>query len=130
MRSVVAIVSILVLTACSHTITLFPRGGGDQATGTLNDLSKAMEINLKGNRYTGTYSTGRVSSFGFVQRYGARPATGNVFMSGSNNQATALLTGSNGVLRCEFVIDVAIGGNGVCVDTNEAVYDMLVKVKQ
>ncbi|MBL8339517.1 MAG: hypothetical protein JNM97_22315 [Rhodoferax sp.] len=124
------LLSLMLLSACTHTVTLFPRGGGEQAMGTLNDMSKEIEINLKGDKYTGTYTTGRVSTFGTVQTYGARPTTSNVLMSGSSNQAAALLTGPKGVLRCEFVIEEMIGGNGVCVDTSEAVYDMLVKVKQ
>ena len=121
---------VIMLTACSHTITLFPRGGGEQATGTLNDGAKQMTVVLKGETYTGTYQKGTFTSHGFGQTYGARPKFTTTTFVGSNNQATALLTSGAHVLRCEFTITEAIGGNGVCVDKDETVYDMLTKVSQ
>ena len=115
--------------ACSHTVTLFPRGGGEQATGTLNDGSQNMEIVLKAETYTGSYVLGQTFGFGMGQTFGARPTFGTVMMVGNTNQATALLTSASGknVLRCEFVLDAASGGNGVCVDKDNVTYDMLAK---
>jgi len=36
MRLLILLVA-LALTGCGHIVTLYPRGGGEQATGTLND---------------------------------------------------------------------------------------------
>ena len=118
---------VLLLAGCTQTITLFPRGGGEQAFGTLNDGSRNMEVVLKGETYTGSYALGQTFGFGTAQTYGANPAFGTGFMAGSNNHATALLTSGRNVLRCEFIIVAVRGGNGVCVDKDNVTYDMLAK---
>ncbi len=117
------------LVACSHTITLYPRGGGEQATGTLNDGSRSMEVTLKGETYSGDFVRGQTFGFGIGQTLGARPTFASGIMVGSTNQATALLISGKNVLRCELVVVAASGGNGVCVDKDNVTYDMLTKVK-
>lgn len=126
MRLLMCFVALL-LAACGHTITLFPRGGGEQAQGTMNDGSRSMQVVLKGESYTGGFIRGATFGFGFGQTFGASPTFGTGMMVGQSNQATALLTSGNNVLRCEFTLVVAIGGNGVCVDKDNVTYDMLVK---
>lgn len=115
---------VLLLAGCSHVITLYPRGGGEQATGTVNDGSRNMEVQLRGDTYTGRYALGQSFGVGFASGTGSM-ATGT--MVGTTNNATALLTGPAGVLRCEFRIVAAQGGNGMCVDGQNVVYDMLIK---
>ena len=124
-----AAISILCLTACGHVVTLYPRGGGELATGTLNDGSRNMSITLKGTTYTGQFTRGQTFGFGIGQSFGARPAFGTTMMVGSSNQSSALLVSTDGkqVLRCELTIVAAIGGNGVCVDKDNVTYDMSVK---
>ena len=117
------VVMLLALAGCTHTITLYPRGGGDQATGTVNDGSRNMEVRLRGDTYTGSYVLGQTVGVGIVG--GANPVP--VTTVGSTNNATALLTGPKGVLRCEFRIVAVQGGNGVCMDSSNTVYDMLLK---
>jgi len=114
---------LLAVAGCTHAIILYPRGGGEQATGTVNDASKNMEVRLRGDTYTGSYVLGQTVSVGMVG--GANPVP--VTTVGSTNNATALLTGPEGVLRCEFRIVAARGGNGVCVDSSNTIYDMLIK---
>ena len=123
--------SVLALTACGHIVTLYPRGGGEQATGTLNDGSRNMSINLKGVTYSGQFVRGQTFGFGIGQSFGTRPAFGTSMMVGSSNQSSALLISSDGkqVLRCELTVVAAIGGNGVCVDKDSITYDMNVKTK-
>ena len=118
---------VLLLAGCTQTVTLFPRGGGEQAFGTLNDGSRNMEVVLKGETYTGSYVLGQTFGFGMAQSFGSRPAFGTGMMVGSSKQATALLTSGRNVLRCEFVIVAVKGGNGVCVDKDNVTYDMLAK---
>ncbi len=126
-----AAVSILSLTACGHIVTLYPRGGGDQATGSLNDGSRNMSITLKGATYTGQFVRGQTFGFGVGQSFGVRPVFGTSMMVGSSNQSSALLVSSDGknVLRCELTVVAAIGGNGVCVDKDNVTYDMNVKAQ-
>jgi hypothetical protein len=123
--------TVLALTACGHIVTLYPRGGGEQATGTLNDGSRNMSINLKGVTYSGQFVRGQTFGFGVGQSIGARPAFGTSMMVGSSNQSSALLVSADGkqVLRCELVVVAAIGGNGVCVDKDNVTYDMNVKAQ-
>lgn len=127
----IAALFVLTLSACGHIVTLYPRGGGDQATGTLNDGSRNMSVTLKDTTYTGQFVRGQTFGFGVGQSFGARPAFGTSMMVGSNNQSSALLVSSDGksVLRCELTVVAAVGGNGVCVDKDNITYDMNVKAQ-
>jgi hypothetical protein len=121
-----SLVMLLVLTGCTHTVTLFERGGTEQALGTLNDGSKNMEVQLKGETYTGHYVLGQTT--GTVMAFSTSGAPVFGVGGGTNNNASALLVGNRGgVLRCEFRIQTARGGNGVCIDRNNTAYDMLIK---
>ena len=126
-----AALSVLALSACGHVVTLYPRGGGEQAAGTLNDGSRNMSVTLKGETYTGQFVRGQTFGFGIGQSFGARPAFGTSMMVGTTNQSSALLVSSDGksVLRCELTVVAAIGGNGVCVDKDAITYDMNVKAQ-
>jgi hypothetical protein len=128
---VIIALSILLLTACGHIVTLYPRGGGDVATGTLNDGSRNMNITLKGVTYSGQFVRGQTFGFGIGQSFGTRPTFGTSVMVGSSNQFSALLISADGkqVLRCELTVVAAIGGNGVCVDKDNITYDMNVKAQ-
>ena len=123
--------SVLTLTACGHVVTLYPRGGGEMATGTLNDGSRNISINLKGVTYSGQFVRGQTFGFGIGQSFGTRPSFGTSMMVGSSNQSSALLVSADGklVLRCELTVVAAIGGNGVCVDKDNVTYDMNVKAQ-
>jgi hypothetical protein len=120
----------LVLAGCGHVVTLYPRGGGDLATGTLNDGSRNMTVNIKGVTYKGQFVRGQTFGVGFGQAIGAAPGFGTALMVGSNNQSSALLISEDGksTLRCELKVVAAVGGNGVCVDKDEKTYDMSIKV--
>ena len=82
-----------------------------------------MEVRLHDDTYTGSYVLGQTVGVGLSG--GAYPHT--VTTVGNTNDATALLTGPKGVLRCEFRITVTQGGNGVCTDSLNTVYDMQIK---
>ena len=90
MRLLILLVA-LALTGCGHIVTLYPRGGGEQATGTLNDGSRNMNITLKGTTYSGQFVRGQTFGFGIGQSFGSRPAFGTSMMVGSSNQSSALL---------------------------------------
>jgi hypothetical protein len=125
------LIALVALTGCGHMVTLYPRGGGEQATGTLNDGSRNMTITLKGITYTGKYVRGQTFGFGFGQSIGATSSFGTGMMVGSSNQSSALLVSEDGksVLRCELTVMAASGGNGVCVDKDGIVYDANTKVQ-
>lgn len=118
----IAVLSVLALSACGHIVTLYPRGGGEQATGTLNDGSRNTSITLKGTTYVGQFVRGQTFGFGVGQSFGSRPAFGTSMMVGSSNQSSALLVSTDGkyVLRCELTVVAAIGGSGVCVDKDNS----------
>ena len=119
------------LSACGHVVTLYPRGGGEQATGTLNDGSRNISVTLKGVTYTGKFVRGQTVGLGLGQSFGATPSFGTTLMVGSNNQSSALLISDDGksTLRCELKVVAAIGGNGVCVDKDDVTYDMNIKAQ-
>lgn len=122
------------IAACSHTVTMYPRGGGDIGTGTLNDGSRDITVNLKGKQYSGKFVRNQSYGFGIGQSFGAgstgvimKPGFNTSAVMGASNQATAVLTSGADVLRCELVVVNASDGSGVCVDANNLVYDVLIK---
>jgi hypothetical protein len=122
---------VLAMTGCGHIVTLYPRGGGDQAIGTLNDGSRNMSVLLKGVTYSGQFVRGQTIGLGFGQSFGASQSFGTSVMVGNSNQSSALLVSEDGksVLRCELTVVAAIGGNGVCLDKDNVTYDMNIKSK-
>lgn len=127
----IAALSVFALSACGHIVTLYPRGGGEQAIGSLNDGSRNMSVTLKGIIYSGQFVRGQTVGLGFGQSFGASPAFGSSVMVGNSNQSSALLISEDGksVLRCELTVVAAIGGNGVCLDKDNVTYDMNIKSK-
>jgi hypothetical protein len=122
------------LAACSHTVTMYPRGGGDIGTGTLNDGNREIVVTLKGKQYAGKFVRNQSYSFGIGQSFGAaptgialKPGFNTASMMGATNQATAVLTSGTEVLRCELVVVNASDGSGVCTDSNNLAYDVLIK---
>jgi hypothetical protein len=116
-------VSIIAVTiaGCSHNLTLYPRGGGDLATGTVNRGDRSMQVKLPDGIYTGNYVQGASTGVGLATRYGTAPST--LVMSSRTNQYAALLTNGSRALRCEFMA-MGTRGNGVCVDSSDKVYDL------
>lgn len=123
----IAICALLALSGCAQVLTLYPRGGGEQATGTLNDGSREMTVQLKGETYAGSYVSGQTFGFAMGQTFGAASSFGTGMIVGSTNQSTALLTSGKNVLRCELKIAAAVGGSGVCIDKDNVTYDLLIK---
>lgn len=114
-----AVLITAALTGCAYNVTLYPRGGGDQATGTFDVGSQVLRVTLRGEEYSGRAVAGTSMGLGAV---GTKP----MVMSGTTNQRSALLEGKAGVIRCEWAIAVS-GGNGVCVDSAEKTYDLSIK---
>jgi hypothetical protein len=98
--------ALMLLVGCTQTMTLFPRGGGPQVSGTLDTVGQTMSIVLDGETYAGDFmSSGR----------------------GSNNYSGLLMSKSGKTLRCEFVADIGVTGNGVCQHGGGQTYDLLLK---
>jgi hypothetical protein len=100
----IALGALVLLVGCTQTMILFPRGGGPQVLGTLNAVGSTMSIGLDGETYTGDFMrSGR----------------------GSNNYSGLLVSKSGKTLRCEFVGDIGVTGNGVCQHGGGQTYDLL-----
>ena len=131
LKNLVPLLVVWALAACGHVVTLYPRGGGERATGTLNDGSRNMSVTLNGITYLGQFVRGQTFGFGFGQTFGAKPTFGTSMMVGTSNQSSALLVSTDGinVLRCELTVVAAVGGNGVCVDKDNLTYDMNIRTQ-
>lgn len=104
---------VLLTAGCVATtggIALLPRGTAQAGSGVVNKASKQMEVVLEdGRAYRGE----------MVYKYVGGRGT---------NEASALLLGADGQLRCEFGWDGMFAtATGVCVDAKGATYDMLIK---
>lgn len=134
MQKLVLLSFFPILAACSHTVTMYPRGGGEIGTGSLNDGNREIVVTLKGKQYAGKFVRNQSYGFGIGQSFGAtqtgialKPGFNTAAMMGATNQATAVLTSGAEVLRCELVVVNASDGSGVCVDANNLTYDVLIK---
>jgi hypothetical protein len=119
-----AFVAILLLAGCAaqQSITMLPRGeNAARGTGVLDRLHNQLTVDLGGRTYQGpmVMQTGLTQSWGPL---GPRTATT------TTNQASALLLGDGGQVRCDFGFDALMRtATGVCVDSRNQTYDMLVK---
>jgi hypothetical protein len=128
-----SIVSALVLCGCSHTITMFPRGGGETGTGSLNDGTREVVVYLKGKTYSGkfvrneSYGVGATQGISVGGVGGIRQGFGTTAVFGSGNQASALLISGSDLIRCDLIVVNASDGSGVCSDQENRIYDVLIK---
>lgn len=122
------IILFVLLSGCAGTydLTLFPRGGGAQAKGVGDAATKTMTVTLNGKTYSGNYVQASSRSAGSMAQGANMPATA-VGVS-SSNQFTALLAGEDGAIRCEFMASRS-AGNGVCTDSQQRSYDLLIRAK-
>lgn len=111
------------LSSCSYNLALYPRGGaGEVVRGTGNSMNETMEVTLRGETYRGRYIQGTSTGVGFAS--GGRGLSTMTVVS-SSNQFGAVLTSGNKALRCDFMADT-MGGNGVCVDSTNTTYDLVI----
>lgn len=129
MKKLIAILAIATLSGCAYTMQLMPRDSGKIYQGQIQSNgtgSGTLSVTLDGKTCSGTFVT--VSSgdtFGFAQTFGSRGvSTGTLATASGSAQYKALLTCSDGTgLRCD--VTGSSSGGGVCVDSNNRVYDMM-----
>lgn len=136
MSTILNLAAVSLLSACSHSVSLYPRGAGEVGTGTLNDGTREIVIHLRGKTYTGKFvrnetygvSVGQTLSVGNFGRLNSmQQGFGTSGSFGSSNQAAALLVSGSDVLRCDLVVVNASDGSGVCSDRDGQLYDVLIK---
>ena len=127
----------LLVGACTSTMVLLPREGGESVTGTIS-FSGVIAVSLLGRDYQGNYyttdgglSTGTYSSYAInssgngAHGGGARMGTFQSYLAPKN--ARALLVATDGTtLRCEFTFG-GDGGVGSCTTNDSHEYDVLIK---
>jgi hypothetical protein len=107
--------------AAQQQITLLPRGEAKQGNGTLDRVNNALTVYVDGRQYQGTMQMHTATSTGWSP-------LGRSTASTISNQATALLVGNEGHMRCEFGWDAMMtSATGVCVDNRNATYDLMIK---
>lgn len=122
MRSSILLSAVLLLPACAaqQSVTLLPRGQGSQGLGVFDHMHQVLTVNLDGKRYQGQPITKTAVT------------TGNLFYAGTttttNSEAALLLSDQGGQIRCDFEWGpMRATANGVCVDSQNVVYDLLIK---
>lgn len=94
---------LLLLAGCaaSQSVTLLPRGDAQSGAGTLDRVRNILTVNIGGRHYEGPVITTTPS------------------------QASALLRGPAGQVRCDFGWDALMRhATGVCTDNAGASYDL------
>jgi hypothetical protein len=119
----IALMALVSMVGCAaqQQITLLPRGEAKQGTGTLDRVNNALTVYVDGRQYQGTMQMQTATSTGWSP-------FGRHTSSTTTNQASALLVGNEGHMRCEFGWDALMqGATGVCIDNRNATYDMVIK---
>lgn len=112
----------LFLTGCTGNLKLVE--DGKIHSGTYDQISKTLQIDINGVPYKGSFVQGAAAGFG-TSFSGTRVTTGSMVMTDGSGQA--LLTSPTGkVLRCVFGSIVAWRGQGQCQNNEGKVYDLLI----
>jgi len=90
----------MLISACTHSLTLFPKDGKNFIYGTASEMGKKINIRKNGMDYTGTY----------------------VLNGGVNGRILAVSPNGDSI-RCEFQYS---GGSGIgtCKDSVGELYDL------
>lgn len=133
MGKALALISAVVLSACSHQIYLQPREGGPTGTGSASDAgvqSGKITVQVGERTYAGRWVSASGGSIGLMQAYGSNNQGGTVQAVGfsqnysTSSTGTALMSAGDGsTMRCEFVYGGS-AGYGVCQTNDGKLYDM------
>jgi hypothetical protein len=126
MRYLLVLVTLLAGCQTFYDVALYPKGGGPVAQGIADTSSnKKITVSLNGETYSGIYVQGQsLGIASVVSGYSSASA----YAIGTTNQYSAVLTGPAGAIRCEFTAQ-RHGGNGVCLDSTNKTYDMVITAK-
>ena len=115
-----ALVFLLAGCAAQQTATLMLRGHqGAQGHGTLDRFTNTLTVKLNGQEYRGSMIM-RTST----TSYGILGPSSTHY----SNQASALLLGAGGQLRCDFGFDsLMTQAVGTCTDRDARLYDLLIQ---
>lgn len=121
MRYVIAICIVIAGCATVQSVTLLPRGEDrTPGRGTLDRMTNVLTVDLKGQRYQGTPMMQTATT--------SRGLFGAVTSTTTTSQASALLLGAEGQVRCDYGWDALMTrATGVCVDYRNVVYDLLIQ---
>ena len=117
------------LSGCAYQMQLMPRDSGKMYQGSIQSNgagSGTLSIQIDGRSCSGAFARAASGdSFGFFQSYGRRTSSFGSYQSyGGSSTYKALLSCSDGTgLRCD--VEGAQTGGGICVDSNNRVYDMI-----
>lgn len=117
----IAIVALL-LTGCAtqQSVTLLPREGSMQrGIGSFDHIHQLVTVDVGGRRYQGRPT--QVEARTSAGLFGPSSYT-------TTNQASALLIGEGGQLRCSWTWGpMKVDAQGECIDSRGAAYDLLIK---
>jgi hypothetical protein len=125
------ILIIQILSGCAYQMQLMPRDSGKIYQGKIQSNgtgSGTISIQIENRLCSGSITeVSNRESFGFFQAYGQRgSATGSYQSFGGSSTYKALLSCSDSTgLRCD--VEGEETGGGICVDSNQRVYDMIYK---
>jgi hypothetical protein len=116
------LIVLLLLAGCgTQSVLLLPRGHAVKGEGTIQD-GHEMRVQIEGRTYSGKLDW----DLGFATS--TNPYGYTTTHRSSSDRAAALLLGESGQVRCDFTLSlVTKQGNGVCVDSLNRTYDMVIR---
>lgn len=123
-----ALVSVLLLQACTYNLTLLPRGPGQFAHGVAHRADKAVTITLDGRTYNGhfAYVAGGSFTLASVSGMNGSFATGSGVAMSAAGEGNILASSDDGHnLRCVFSYSQwTNAGTGLCQSDAGTLYDL------
>lgn len=120
-KSLLTLAFVAALTSgCAGNIRLVEDGKVHR--GTYDQISKAIQVTIDGERYTGTYAIGR----GTAVAFGATGGMAVGLSSDSSGQALLISETTGQVIRCAFGSVVDWRGQGRCQNNAGRVFDLLI----
>ncbi len=126
MKKSLLLTSILLITGCSTTGTLYLIDkNNNKDVMTFSTLTKTMEVVHNGYLYKGNYVTNSSVGYGNVQNFGKKYSYGTSQVYIPGNSGRSILFSSNGdKLSCEFTYDDS-KAIGVCNDSKGEKFDLV-----
>lgn len=138
MRNAWILAAVLLVSGCSHQVTLMERGGTMMGSGTVPGTlmnSGAIKINLAGEEYDGRWVLSKGGSFNLASMSGTAYGPGGVGsatavgsgvnMNASGNGNILARSAAGKGLRCVFDYSgFSRTGIGLCQDDDGRLYDM------
>uniref|UniRef100_UPI004047576B hypothetical protein n=1 Tax=Polynucleobacter sp. TaxID=2029855 RepID=UPI004047576B len=121
----ISLLSALILSGCAGNLILVDKNN-QQSVGQFNSLSKSLDVNMNGKKYSGFYITNASVGIINTQVYGVGTSTSGTSQSfyGGNSGRAVLRSIDGDTIQCEFNYE-GMKAIGTCIDSKGDRYQLI-----